>query len=76
MLLRHHAAVTGMRDPQYGVASLLDYGGSLPEGLESTLAELDATEIRHAGLACAELLAVYEARPFADFVMGRLATDT
>ena len=74
LLLRHHAAVTGMRDPEYGVASLLDYGGPLPRGLESTLTKLDATEIRHAAFACAELLAIYDQRPFADFVMSRLAT--
>ena len=70
LLLRHRAAVTGIRDPEYGIASLLDYGGPLPEGLESTLAELDATQIRRAALACADLLATYGQRPFADFVMG------
>jgi predicted nucleotidyltransferase len=74
LLLRHHAAETGMRDPEYGVASILDYGGTLPEGLESTVAGLDAAEIRRAALACAELLATYARRPFADFVMSRLAT--
>jgi hypothetical protein len=74
LLLRHHAAVTGMRDPEYGVTSLLDYGGRLPEGLESTVAGLNAAEIRRAAFACGELLATYEQRPFADFVMSRLAT--
>jgi hypothetical protein len=74
LLLRHHAAETGVSDPEYGVTSLLDYGGSLPEGLESTVAGLGAAEIRRAAFACAELLATYEQRPFADFVMSRLAT--
>jgi hypothetical protein len=74
LLLRHHAAETGMRDPEYGIASILDYGGRLPEGLESTVARLDAAEIRRAAYACAELLATYDQRPFADFVMSRLAT--
>jgi predicted nucleotidyltransferase len=76
LLLRHHAAMTGMRDPEYGVTSLLDYGGRLPEGLESTVAGLNAAEIRRAAYACAELLATYDQRPFADFVMSRLATRT
>jgi hypothetical protein len=74
LLLRHHAAVTGMRDPEYGVTSLLDYGGPLPDGLEATVAGLDAAEIRRAALACAELLATYGRRPFADVVLGRLAS--
>lgn len=74
LLLRHHAAETGMRDPEYGVTSILDYGGTLPEGLESTAAGLDAAEIRRAAFACAELLGAYDQRPFADFVMSRLAT--
>ena len=73
LLLRHHAAVTGIRDPEYGVTSILDYGGRLPEGLESTVAGLDVIEIRRAALACAELLATYDQRPFADFVISRLA---
>jgi hypothetical protein len=72
LLLRHHAAVIGMRDPEYGVTSLLDYGGALPEGLESTVAGLDAAEIRRAAFACADVLATYDRRPFADFVMSRL----
>jgi predicted nucleotidyltransferase len=76
LLLRHHAAMTGMRDPEYGVTSLLDYGGRLPEGLESTVAGLNAAEIRRAAFVCAELLATYDQRPFADFVMSRLATST
>lgn len=74
LLLRHHAAVAGMSDPEYGLTSLLDYGGLLPDGLDSTVAGLDAAELRGAALACAELLATYEQRPFADFVISRLAT--
>lgn len=73
LLLRHHAAATGMRDPEYGVTSLLDYGGPLPAGLESTVAGLDAAEIRRAAFACAELLAAHGRRPFADLVSSRLA---
>lgn len=68
LLLRHHAATTGMRDPEYGATSILDFGGRLPEGLESTVPGLNAVEIRRAALACAELLATYGQRPFADFV--------
>jgi len=63
-----------MRDPEYGVTSILDYGGTLPEGLEATVAGLDAAEIRRASFACAELLSTYDQRPFADFVTSRLAT--
>ena len=73
LLLRHHAAETGMRDPEYGVISILDYGGTLPEGLEATGAGLDGADIRRAAHACAKLLAAYEQRPFGDFVMRRLA---
>ena len=73
LLLRHHALATGMREPEYGIASLLNDGGRLPEGLESTVARLDAAEIRRAAYACAELLSTYEQRPFADFVMARLS---
>ncbi len=74
LLLRHLAAETGMRDPEYGVTSILDCGGTLPDALESTVAGLEAGEIRRAAFACAELLAAYEERPFGDFVMSRLAT--
>jgi predicted nucleotidyltransferase len=75
MLLRHHAAVTGMPDPQLGLTSILDFGGSPPDRLEETVAGLDADELRRAALACAELLAVYDQRPFGDFVVARLAND-
>jgi hypothetical protein len=74
LVLRHHAKETGIRDPEYGITSILAYGGAPPEGLESTVARLDAAEIRHAAYACAELLATYDQRPFADFVVSRLAT--
>ena len=73
LLLRHHAAETGMRDPEYGVTSILDYGGTLPEGLETTVAGLNGADIRRAAYACARLLTAYEQRPFGDVVMGRLA---
>lgn len=73
LLLRHHAAVTGVRDPEYGVSSILDDGGALPRGLESTVARLDASDIRSAACACAELLAAYGQRPLADHVVRRLA---
>jgi hypothetical protein len=39
------------------------------------VAGLDAAEIRRAAFACAELLAAYEQRPFADYVISRLATS-
>jgi predicted nucleotidyltransferase len=72
LLLCHHAAVSGIHDPQYGVTSILDYGGSRPPGLESTVAGLDTAEIRRAALACGRLLATYERRPFAEYVLERL----
>ena len=73
LLLRHHAAESGIRDPEYGVASILDYGGTLPEGLDSTVAQLDAAEIRRAAYACGVLLTRYGRRPFTEFVLARLA---
>jgi predicted nucleotidyltransferase len=76
LLLRHHAAATGMRDPQYGVTSILDYGGAVPRGLEATVAGLDGVDIRRAAAACATLLATYEQRPFGDLVIRRLATES
>jgi len=72
LLLRHHAAEIGVRDPQYGVASILDYGGELPDGLESTVARLDAVEVRRAACACAALLSAYGRRPFVEFVLAQL----
>jgi hypothetical protein len=74
LLLRHHAAETGVLDPEYGVTSILDFDGTLPERLEETVARLDAGELRRAALACAELLAAYGRRPFAELVLSRLAS--
>ena len=73
LLLRHHAAETGVPDPEFGLTSILDFDGSLPERLEETVAGLDADELRRAGYVCAELLAAYERRPFGDLVIDRLA---
>jgi hypothetical protein len=73
-LLRHVAAADRLRDPEYGITSILDYGGSVPAGLELTVAHLDEAELRSAALACAELLSTYGRRPFADDVLRRLAT--
>ena len=73
LLLRHHAAHTGIPDPQFGLTSILDFGGSLPERLEETVARRDAADLRRAAYVCGELLAAYERRPFADFVLNRLA---
>jgi hypothetical protein len=75
LLLRHHAAETGARDPQYGVTSILHHGGTLPDGLEETVAGLDAGDIRRAGYACGKLLTAYSERPFTDFVLARLRFD-
>lgn len=76
LLLRHHAAETRMRDPEYGLTSILDYGGDLPDELEGTVAGLDADGIRRAAGACAQLLTRYERRQFGDHVMARLAVRT
>ena len=73
LLLRHSAADAGIRDPEYGLTSILDYGGAVPAGLEGTVARLDPAEIRAAACAAGELLAVYGERPFTDWVMGRLS---
>jgi hypothetical protein len=73
LLLRHHAAETGVPDPQLGLTSILDFGGSLPPRLDETVARLDAADLRRAGYVCAELLAAYEPRPFGDLVLARLA---
>lgn len=73
-LVRHHADAIGTRDPQFGFTSIVDYGGTVPPGLERTVAGLDADEIRAAALACAELLAGYGRRPFGDDVLHRLAS--
>jgi len=75
LLLRHHAAETGVPDPEFGLTSILDFDGTLPERSEETVAGLDAAGLRRAGYACAELLAAYDQRPFGDFVLARLATS-
>lgn len=72
LLLRHHANVTGVPDPGYGVTSILDVGGALPPRLAETVAGLDAADLRRAARACAELLVAYGRRPFADLVLARL----
>lgn len=72
LLLRHHALETGADDPEYGVRSILGGGGTVPDGLEATVAPLDADEIRRAAYACAELLTAYGRRPFAERVLARL----
>jgi hypothetical protein len=74
LLLRHHAAASGVTDPEFGITSILDFGGTLPDRLEETVAGLDAADLRRAAYACAELLATYDQRAFADYVMGRLAS--
>jgi hypothetical protein len=74
MLLRHHAKVTGIPDPELRLMSILDHGGLLPDRLEETVAGLDAADLRRAEYACAELLASYDDRPFGDFVLAGLAT--
>jgi predicted nucleotidyltransferase len=76
LLLRHHAATSGVRDPEFGITSLLDYGAGLPDRLEETVARLDADAIRRAAYACAEILATYEQRPFGEFVLARLKRDS
>jgi predicted nucleotidyltransferase len=76
LLLRHHASLEGMTDPAYGIRSILDSGGTLPDGLDETVAALDAADLRRAALACAELLNGYGHRPFGDYVISRLTTQT
>ena len=73
LLLRHHAAETGVPDPEFGITSIVAFGGTLPDRLEETVARLDPADLRRAAYACAELLARYEQRPFAELVMDRLA---
>jgi hypothetical protein len=72
LLLRHHAAETGVPEPEFGLTSILDSGGTLPDRLEETVAARNAADLRRAAYACAELLATYEQRPFAHFVLARL----
>ena len=72
LLLRHYAARAGLPDPELGLVSIRDYDGTLPPGLEDTVAHLDPADIRRAAVACAELLAASERRPFTDLVVRRL----
>jgi predicted nucleotidyltransferase len=72
MLLRHHAAATGVPEPELGLTSILDFDGTLPPRLEETVARLDAADLRRAACVCADLLVEYERRPFAEFVRARL----
>ncbi len=74
LLLRHHAATTGIPEPQLGLTSILNFHGTLPTRLEETVAGFDAAELRRAACVCAELLATYERRPFGDLVQARLAS--
>jgi predicted nucleotidyltransferase len=73
LLLQHHAAEHGLRDPQLGLTSILDFDGPLPARLEETVARLDATDLRRAAHVCAQLLVVHDRRPFGDYVLDRLA---
>jgi predicted nucleotidyltransferase len=75
LLLRHHAAATGIPAPELGLTSVLDFTGELPARLEETVSQLDPADLRRAANACAELLADYERRPFTDLVQARLATS-
>jgi predicted nucleotidyltransferase len=72
LLLRHHAAVTGIEDPELGITSILDFGGTLPDRLDETVAALDAADVRRAAHVCAQLLERYERRPFGALVLERL----
>jgi predicted nucleotidyltransferase len=74
LLLRHHAATTGIPEPQLGLTSILNFQGTLPKRLDETVARLDSGDLRRAASVCAELLATYERRPFGDFVQARLAS--
>jgi predicted nucleotidyltransferase len=76
LLLRHHASLDEITDPEYGIRSILDFGGTLPDRLDETVAALDAADLRRAALACAQLLNRYGRRPFADYVISRLTTQT
>jgi hypothetical protein len=72
LLLRHHAAALGVPDPEFGLKSILDAGGTLPARLDETVAALGAADIRRAACVCAELLTEYGERPFGDYVRARL----
>jgi predicted nucleotidyltransferase len=72
LILRRHAAVAGLPEPQLGLISIANHHGTLPPRLEETVAELDPADIRRAALVCAEELRRHEQRPFADYVLRRL----
>ena len=73
-LLQLHAARLGVAYPVFGLTSLLDdEHASLPAGLETTVATVDAGELRRAAVALADVLEAYEPPPLARFVRARLA---
>jgi hypothetical protein len=72
LILRRHAAVAGLPEPQLGLISIANHRGTLPPRLEETVAGLDPADIRRAALVCAEELRRHERRPFADYVLRRL----
>lgn len=76
LLLRQHAAVEGVPDPELGLISIRNYGATLPNRLDETVARLDSTDIRRAAVVCAELLSAHEQRPFTNYVLARLAART
>lgn len=62
-LLRTQAAAEGVRYPAFGLTSLLDDDrAALPAGLDATYAIADATSVRAAASACADLLDTVTAR--------------
>lgn len=71
-LLRLHAASLGIPYPSFGLTSVLDAPADLPDGLEETIARLDAGDIRRAAGACADLLDRHEPPPLAGWVRRRL----
>jgi hypothetical protein len=73
-LLRLHAVRVSARYPAFGLTSLLDESEpDLPAGLETTVATLDAADLRRAATALAGLLEAYDPPPLAGFVRARLA---
>jgi hypothetical protein len=64
---RHHiwalwAAAQGALYPWHGLSQVLDHApGNLPPGIESTVAGLDAADLRHAARASADVLAAVSA---------------
>ena len=72
-LLRLHAAREGVAYPAFGLTSVLDDpGAGLPDGLEATVATLDADALREAARALARLLEQYGPPPLAAAVRTRL----